>query len=297
MKSIIFIINGAKKRNKKLNTILEFFSNSAFFSKLEVKVTKYHGHAENISKENCFKFDYMIAVGGDGTLNEVINGVDFKSDIIVGLLPYGTANDFSRGQKLQFDARFLFNLIKSNSYKNIDVGLIKGNIKEASRRFINVADIGLGGFVTQKILKNRNRFLSGNLKYAIAILNGMMRYSKGELIISGDYNFQGKILTLAVCNGPCFGNGLYISPEANIQNRSLNVTSIGNVSLIDYFRNLRKIKRGVPLEHPEINYTSIKKLNVYHTEKASPVEVDGEFMGYTPVSIELLQDKLKFLLP
>lgn len=299
MKSIIFIVNGAKKHHTKLKATLGFFSNSPFFSKVEVRETQFRGHAETIAKESCSKFDYLIVVGGDGTLNEAINGIDLTSEIIVGLLPYGTANDFARGQKLQFDTHFLFDLIKNDGYKTIDIGLVKSNAKASSinRRFINIADIGLGGFVTQKILKNRNRFLSGKLKYAQAILKGIIQYSKAELKVEGDYNFRGKVLTLVVCNGPYFGYGLCIAPEADIQNRSLNITCIGNVSLIDYFKNLRKIKRGVLLEHSEINYTSIKKIQVSHNEKACPIEVDGEFIGYTPVSIQILPDKVKFLLP
>jgi len=299
LKSIIFIINGAKKHNKKLKSILNYFSNSHSFSKVEVRKTQYRGHAKKIANENCSKFDYLIVVGGDGTLNEAINGIDFTSDIIVGLLPYGTANDFSRGQKLQFDAHFLFELIENDSYKTIDIGLVKScdNQSAINRRFINIADIGLGGFITQKILKNENKFLSGKLKYAQAILNGMVQYSKTELKIEGDYNFQGKVLTLAVCNGPYFGYGLCIAPDADIQNRSLNITCIGDVSLIDYFKNIRNIKRGVILEHSEINYTSIQNIQIYHTKKASPIEVDGEFIGYTPISIQILPDKVKFLLP
>ena len=299
VKRIIFIINGGKKQNKKLKDILDFFSRSSFFSKVETRTTQYSGHAKKIANESCNKFDYLIAVGGDGTLNEIVNGIDFKSKIIIGLLPYGTANDFSRGQKLQFNAHFLFELIKNDSYKAIDIGLVKVNIDGSlvQRRFINIADIGLGGFVTEKILKDRNNYLSGKLKYAIAILKGILTYSKNELIVQGDFNFQGKILTLAVCNGSFFGHGLCISPEANVLDGSFNVTCIKNVSLMDYLRNLYKIKRGVMIEHPEINYSSVQKINASHTDKASPIEVDGEFIGYTPATIEILNEKLKFLLP
>jgi len=249
--------------------------------------------------ENCNYYDFLIAVGGDGTLNEIINGIDLKSDIIVGLLPFGTANDFSRGQNLHFDANFLFELIKDNHYKSIDVGLIEANFKDTSikRRFINIADIGLGGFITLNILKNKNSFLSGKIKYGLAILKGMMTYSKDKIVISGDYSYEGKVLSLAVCNSPFFGHGLCISPEANVQDNFLNITCVGNVSLIDYLRNLRKIRKGLLIDHPEINYGLIQNINISHINIATPIEVDGEFIGYTPASIEILQDKIKFLLP
>jgi len=299
VRSIIFIINGLKKQSKKLKTIIDFFSNSAFFSKVNIKFTNFSGHAEKIAMENCNYYDYLIAVGGDGTLNEIINGIDLKSNIIVGLLPYGTANDFSRGQNLHFDANFLFELIKNNHYKNIDVGLIEANIKDTiiKRRFINIADIGLGGFITLNILKNKNSFLSGKIKYGLAILKGMITYSKDEIIISGDYNYEGKVLTLAVCNSPFFGHGLCISPEANVQDSYLNITCVGNVSLIDYFRNLSKIRRGLLIDHPKINYGAIQNINIWHTNISTPIEVDGEFVGYTPASVKILHDKIKFLLP
>jgi len=299
LKRILFIVNGAKKQSKKLQTVLAFFSNKAFFLKVEVVITQYSGHATIIANENTSTYDYIIAVGGDGTLNEVINGIDLSSKVITGLLPYGTGNDFSRGQNLQFDAHFLFNLIKNDSYKNIDLGLVKGLDKETAlkKRFVNIADIGLGGFVTQAILKQKTKFLSGKVKYALAIIQGMIQYSKPKIKVEGDYMFNGKILTLAICNGQYFGYGLCIAPKANIQSNTLNITSIGNVSLLDYFKNLGKIKRGEVIVHPEVNYCTIKSINVYHNDKPCPIEIDGEFIGFTPVRIQILPQKLKFLLP
>ena len=298
MKRIIFIVNGTKKQNKKLSEIFNFFTNSTFFSKVEFVFTEYPGHATTIAKKSSSKFDYLIVVGGDGTLNEVINGIDLTSKVILGLLPYGTANDFARSQKLQLDAHALLKLITANSFKPIDIGLIKSLDSDASinRRFINIADIGLGGFVTQNILNNKNKFLSGKLKYAQAIIKGMIQYSKLKIKVEGDYKFEGKILTLAVCNGQCFGFGLCISPMANIQDLSLNITRIGNVSLWDYFKNLGNLKRGKLIKHPEVDYNTILNINIFNQDKPCPIEVDGEFIGFTPVNIQILPQQIKFLI-
>lgn len=299
MKRIIFIVNGSKKQSKKLIGIFDVFSKSPFFSKVDVVLTQYPGHAKELASENVSKFDYMIAVGGDGTLNEVINGVDLSSNIIVGLLPYGTGNDFSRGQNLQLDAYSLLNLIKNDRYKCIDIGLVKGldELVSIHRRFINIADIGLGGFVTQTILKNNTKLISGKIKYAQAILKGMVQFSKPILKVEGDYKYQGNVLTLAVCNSNYFGYGLCIAPKADIQDEFLNITCIGNVSLWDYFINIGNIKRGKIINHSEINYTTIKSIKVFHVNEPCPIECDGEFIGYTPVNIQILPQQLKFLLP
>jgi len=299
VKRIIFIINGAKKQTKKLTSILDIFSNSTFFSKVEVRFTQYPGHAEEIARKSTSQFDYLIVVGGDGTLNEVVNGIDFNSKIIVGLLPFGTANDFARGQKLPFNANFLFELIKKDTYKDIDVGLVVSHnpIGVINRRFINIADIGLGGYVTQEMIMNKSQLLSGKLKYARAILKGMIKYSKPEIIINGDFIFRGRVLTLAICNGPFFGYGLCIAPNANVQNACLNITCIGNVSLFDYLKKINKIKRGEIIQHPKITYTTIQSIAINHANEACPIEVDGEFIGHTPATVKILPDKLKFLLP
>lgn len=299
MKRIIFIVNGAKKRSKKLIGIFDVFSKSSFFSKVEVVLTQYPGHAKELASENDSKYDYMISVGGDGTLNEVINGVDLSSNIILGLLPYGTGNDFSRGQNLQLDAHFLLNLIQNNSVKTIDIGWVKSLKNEflINRRFINIADIGLGGYVSQKILKNNSKFISGKIKYAQAILKGIIQYSKPILKVEGDFKYQGMVLTLAICNSNYFGYGLCIAPKADIQDKLLNITCIGNVSLWDYFKNIRNIKRGKIINHTEVNYITIKSINVFHVDVPCPVECDGEFIGYTPVTIKILPKQLKFLLP
>ncbi|WP_242093939.1 diacylglycerol/lipid kinase family protein [Aestuariivivens sediminicola] len=299
MKRILFIVNGAKRQSKKLQRILTFFSNQAFFSKVEVVTTRYSGHATIIANEKSATCDYIIAIGGDGTLNEVINGIDLSSKVVIGLLPYGTGNDFSRGQQLQCDAHFLFDLIRNDSYKDIDLGLVTGLDQETAlaKRFINVADIGLGGFVTQAILKQNTRFLPGKIKYALAILRGMVQYTKQELKVEGDYIFAGKILTLAICNGPYFGYGLCIAPKANIHSNVLNMTNIGNVSLLDYFKHLGSIKRGETIRHPQVHYDTVRSIAVYHENRPCPVEIDGEFIGHTPVRIQILPQKLKFLLP
>lgn len=299
MKRIIFIVNGSKKQNKKLIDIFDVFSKSTFFSKVEVVLTQYPGNAQELASDNASKYDYMIAVGGDGTLNEVINGVDLSSNLIIGLLPFGTGNDFSRGQNLKLDAHFLLNLIRNNCFKTIDLGLIKGldDLVSIHRRFINIADIGLGGFVSQTIFKNNTKFISGKIKYAQAILKGMVQFSKPILKVEGDFKYQGKILTLAICNSNYFGYGLCISPMADIQDKFLNITCIGNVSLWDYFRNIGNIKKGKTINHPEVNYSTIKNIDVFHIDKPCPIECDGEFIGYTPVTIQILPHQLKFLLP
>jgi diacylglycerol kinase family enzyme len=84
---------------------------------------------------------------------------------------------------------------------------------------------------------------------------------------------------------------------ANVQDNLLNITSIGNVSLLDYFKNLGKLKRGELINHPEVEYKTIQNITVFHKNQPCPIEVDGEFIGNTPVNIQILPQAIKFLLP
>jgi diacylglycerol kinase family enzyme len=125
----------------------------------------------------------------------------------------------------------------------------------------------------------------------------MVQFSKPVLKVESDFMYQGKVLTLAVCNSSYFGYGLCIAPLADIQDKFLNITCIGNVSLWDYFKNIGNIKRGKIINHPKVNYTTIKNIDVFHVNKPCPIECDGEFIGYTPVNIQILPKQLKFMLP
>ena len=126
----------------------------------EVIYTTYSGHAIQLAKEYSINgFDLILAVGGDGTFNEVINGVllSEKLNTIVGLIPNGTGNDFCRAQALTFDKYRILNAIKNRNYTLFDLGKVNQNTKV--RYFINVMDIGFGGFATHILDRQRRNFL------------------------------------------------------------------------------------------------------------------------------------------
>lgn len=301
MSKIAFILNGSKKRDKRLTQFLIDCDKSEQFEQVSLLETYYPLHATDLAKEAVNNYDYVIAVGGDGTLNEVINGI-IESDnpnIVCGLIPYGTANDFARAFNLRLNWKQFQTMILTKNQKLIDIGLVEttGNTTKNLKYFINVADIGLGGFVADKITNSKSIIFKGKAKFIKAIFHGFAKYPKPEVEITQDLNYTGNLLTLAICNSNFFGHGLCISPEAKIDDGIFHTTLIGKVRILDYLRNIKNLRKGKQIVHPKISYSSANSIVIKGISEECPIEVDGEYLGTTPATVSLLPKKLLFLLP
>ena len=270
------------------------------FTHLKSKVP---GQAIALARGAATNNDYLIAVGGDGTVNEVANGalqsgVDLPT---LGILAYGTANDLVRTLGLRGDVDELVTLLASDRRQAIDVGSIRyrdAEGSEQSRYFLNAADIGIGAEVVRH-LNNRQRFVGSNLHYLRSIIASLRAYQHRELSVRSNtgLDWRGRSLALVAGNGRYFGSGLCVAPGARLDDGELFVTLVGDASTWDFMRNLSRLKRGTPLNHPEVHYYQARSLTVEHRDQVAPVEVDGELLGYTPVQIDLIPRRLEILMP
>lgn len=296
------IIIKETRKNKKLSSLL-FSKIKSLDQTTELLVfkTEYAGHAQELAeKQSLLGVDLIIAFGGDGTLNEVINGImkNPQNISVFHHFPLGTANDFSKSVGVNKNVeQFLKSLIEMNTTK-IDLGKVtchnNGNI--IMKYFLNIADAGLGGFVAHK-LNNSKKILGGKITYFKIIFQGILTFRKPNVNINMDQNrYSGKLLTLAICNGKSFGNGLIISPEADVQSGVFNITLIGNVSIFDYLRNLKKIKHGLKLSHENIHYHMAKEISIDSNELCE-IEIDGEYVGSGKTIFQILPNALQIISP
>ena len=117
--------------------------------------------------------------------------------------------------------------------------------EEIIRYFINIADAGLGGYVANTLNKSK-KLLGPNFTYFQAIIKGIIRFKKPLVNIKiGNITYEGKLMSIAICNGTTFGSGLIISPEAILDDGKFHITLLGDVTLLDYFKNLKKLKKGL----------------------------------------------------
>ncbi len=299
MSHIAFILHGKLRANNHLVSKIR----SAFSPKFDLSFsyTEYSGHgielAQNISNSNA---DYIIAITGDGTFNEVINGVMLSPNkkVKLGLLPHGTGNDFARMLGLTDDILALKKLIQNNSVKNIDVGLasfknLEG--KDASRYFINISDVGLGGFIAKK-LSGSSKWLGATLTFQWAIVSTFLTYKHQLMKIrTDDFLYEGKILSYIIANGKYFGGGLGIAPDAKPDDGLLEIVLATEITLWEYLKNLTKIRACKKVEHPKMNYLRAKEIFV-ETEN-QPIDMDGEFIGYSPMKISIVPHAIQILCP
>ncbi len=301
--NITLILRGGLRRRRQLEGELRRLRRSLPRAAIEVLESGHAGHARQLAADNAGHSDYIIAVGGDGTLNEVLNGcLDSTSPLpCLGVLAHGTANDMLRSLDMRGTAEELAALLDSRSERCIDIGRVScvdASGAPLQRYFANIADVGIGAEVVQHLV-HRHRLLGSNLNYLLAILKTFSHYRKKPLRVSADGEFlwQGPALALVAANGCYFGSGLCVAPRAALDDGQLALTLVGDASVADFALNLPRLRRGALLEHPEASYHRAQSLELQSPEEPTPLEVDGEFLGFTPAAIEILPRRLRLLAP
>lgn len=308
MPKIAFFINPTIRNFKKIKIDIQHH-----FLKYDYQffISEYSGHFLTMPKIAIEEgFTHIISVGGDGTLNEVVNGILYAckteegydwekaKSIKIGVLPTGSGNDFVKnlGYKTIDE---LQNLIEKDSRTFVDIGftefLNKKNEK-SERFFINISGVGIGGHVI--ITKEKlTLFFPGELNYFLAIFSTFLTYKKDIIkVTSSEFIWEGKILNFVIANGKYFGNAIGIAPHAEISDGKFAITNIGNVSVLDYLKNLGTTKRCEKIKHPEVFYTEAKEIFIESKDhRKLTIDMDGEFIGYAPVKFNCLKQKLCFL--
>lgn len=274
---VVAILNGSKKVRKFVQEALDFFLQNATYH-LEIKRTNFPQHATQLAKEVQQHAQILLVAGGDGTFHEVVNGFDYKLPLPrLILMASGTGNDFLLGLKQQFSVEKLKRCLEDSAWKKHD--LIQLHTLQKTYYGINIADIGFGGFVIHLLNKQRKLRVAGKFSYGLAILRAFVRFKIPTLRLSwNDQHLEGKFLLIAICNGSTFGNGLIVNPEANSQDGKLNLSCIGNVSVLDYIKQLPHLKSGQKIIHPEVNYSSCTAGKIEVIAGKAYLEVDGEVL-------------------
>lgn len=312
---LAFLINGTAKGLDKLSNNI-----NASFKEHEPKlfISERPGHIIELAKTAISRgYDTIIICGGDGTLNEGINGVieSFKiglgdshdsydwikvAKIKVGVFPYGSGNDFAKTIQVTKELAYLKNLITMQRSGLIDVGWVsffKTEQEPAHRFFINITDVGMGGETVLKLQNNKIPALGADINYFWAITSTLATYEKVQIRATGDnFLWEGKAINFVVANGKYFGNGLGVAPDATITDGKFEIVIIGDITMLDYFKNLGTVKKCQKVIHPEVHYFQLDKVTIesMETRKIS-IDMDGEYIGYAPMTLINLQQKINFI--
>ena len=294
MIKVVSIQNGARKLRREHASFLFACQKDKNIDFINYQ-TKHANHAKEIAQSVKGKSDLLIAVGGDGTLNEIVNGLCVApgKNPKIFLLPGGTGNDFHRN----FIASDLSTQSPTNLFsqmgERVYIACLQTNTE--TRYFLNIADVGFGGSVVRELNRLRNKFGPG-FSYFIAIIRTFFKYRKPVLTLSynGVERTQ-KFFMLAICNGPVFGNGLIVSPGTNPREKQFGLVILGDVSMIDYLRNLPNLWRGKRIKHPEINYETTDEVTISSSLGDVSAETDGEFISSKNFHLSFHAEMLEFL--
>lgn len=302
MKKISFVAHGKHINKHKIITEADkYFSNKY---EVEFLTTTSGREAEALAEKAVINgTDYVIAIGGDGTLHEVINGVmripkENRTKLVLGLLPVGSGNDFARTFKISKRISDLYTLIEAGSIIQIDIGKIEcaslSDQKEI-HHFINIADSGLGAEVAKRVNEG-NKTYGPNIAFFMATIKSFIAHKKKKIkFISGQLNYEGEVLMLVLANAKYFGSGLGIAPHADLNDGKIAVTLVGNVSLFDYLINVFNLRGCSPINHPQIFYSQAESCIAEPIGEPCLIEADGEVIGKLPLKAEMLVREVNFL--
>lgn len=259
--------------------------------------TEARGHATELALRLPNDVDILCVAGGDGTLHEVVHGLMSRPESErppILLLPLGSGNDTAR----MLGVRASMNDIQRRlaSINPLDWDVLECSIGDdgQTRYCTNVLDVGFGGDVARRFNTTFRR-LPARIGYIAATLHAFASSRVHEIAITTDDALvTAPMLTAAIANSKWFGSGIGIAPRAVPHDGRADLTLIKNVGVLTYLRFLPQLLRGVEITDTRIQYLQSKVVSVT-TQTPLPIEIDGEFVGYTPLRVHVHHKAVRLL--
>jgi len=245
----------------------------------------------------------VLAVGGDGTLSEVVNGLFDAAGqplrpVTVGLLPAGSGGDFRRTLGIPGSFAGAIAVLERGEVRTLDLGRV--TYADGSRRhFANIADCGVGGEVVARVNRGPRR-AGGSVTFLYHALRSLMSYAARPVRLEVDGQvWGGTVQNVVFANGQYFGGGMRVAPDADPTDGLLDVVVVESSSRSSTLRGMARIYRGRHLGHPGVISLRGRHMRVESMAPAAPLrfDVDGEDIGATPATVECLPGALRLLAP
>lgn len=269
----------------------------------DVALTERPGHATTIAREKAAQYSRVAVVGGDGTNDEVLNGLiqedrPLNPGLVLGFIPRGTGADFARGLGIPRDAAAAAERLVGGEERQVDIGKIRLRTvdgRDSDRYFLNEASIGMGAVVCEWV-NQRSKSVGGRLTYLRGILAVTPRYRSRRVTFSLDCSAPEELLlnNAWVANGRYSGGGVMSGPRARLDDGLLDVVTIPHTKLLRRLAVLRGLRDGSFAELAEVGYRTARRIDV-RSEWPVPVETDGEPIGMLPATFEVLRGALRIV--
>jgi len=257
-------------------------------------ICRYPGHAVKLGREaRGARYRYVVCVGGDGTVNEVVNGIfsarESEPVPVLGVLPSGTGSDFSRtlGVPHHIEAACLRLLAGETTVCDLGVVSYEGEDGTTRRYFVNAAGVGYDA----EVVRRRNgfsRYVRGTVPYVASVVSTFLSYENRAVTVVADGETRThRILALVLGIGKYFGGGMRVAPEASIDDGLFDLVTIGDVGRLELLWNLPRVYRGTHLGHPKVTCCKASDVQV-EADQPLLIQADGELLGRAPARFRVL---------
>lgn len=268
--------------------------------------TQAPGHATTLARTALDRgITTVVAVGGDGTINEVVNGFfdggrAVAPDARIGIIPSGTGSDLRRTLRLPPENAALAVILESGHVQSVDLMKVRyatPSGASAVRYAINVVSFGMGGLVAART-KESSRPLGGRAAYMAATLRTALTFRgrSVRLTLDGAPAIEARISNVAVGNGQFHGGGMWACPAARLDDGLADVTLINYLPLWQLVRSLPALYNGRVLEHPSVRSHRVRRLEADSREPCE-IELDGEPVGRLPMEVSVVPRAIRVLVP
>lgn len=284
----LFIVGNPAAGKKKLGETIRQLSDYIQSRELSYEIhdtAQTRSAARTVAEEMDGSYTDLVIVGGDGTINESINGL--KHDVPISIIPAGTGDDFAKNIDLGKSREDHFATAIDGDIRQIDLG------KCNDRKFANGIGIGFDGQIVEDMVAKRVRLLKGHAAYYYHVLRILGSYRERPF----GYEMDGKtiekeLILLTIGNGTTFGGGFRLMPDAKIDDGWLDICEIGKLSPLRRFLNIHRLSKGSHVELDVVNSYQAQQIVV----KENPLvyaHIDGERLGQPPFHITILPGSLR----
>jgi len=295
---IVNLTAGGGKPNHHLKTVLKYLKENGL--NFKVCITSHQGEAVKLAQKAADNgAELIVSVGGDGTVNEIVNGImKSKNNPSLGIIPLGWANDFIKSTNIPSDIIEAYKILIKGKTKKIDIGVINNQVY-----FANICGIGFDAEVARLANQLKNRHPNWNTLsayvYVLATVRKLLSpfsYHNVKIKFNGQ-EIHSKILFIAIGNGKIYGGRFNITPKAILDDGLLEVCVVEKMGRFKYLSIIPKVFKGTHASIRGINFYRAKEVVIQSSEPAL-AQVSGEVIeGQKKFIITLLPKSLKLIVP
>jgi diacylglycerol kinase (ATP) len=268
----------------------------------ETWVSERPGHLAELAAEAAAAgATAIVVVGGDGTVHEVVDGLaraGASDRVELGLIPFGTGRDFARSLRIPRRLDDALEVVRGGRVRTVDIGraTYASDNGEVVAHFANFAGAGISGAIADRANRTTKAF-GGRLSFIWATLAVFTRWQPTEMTVEIDGERRQVLLLEALAmNGDYTAGGMWVAPEASLEDGTFDVVLIGDFSKAEFTTTFPKIYRGTHVSHAKVEIVRARELRV-DAPSPLPIVLDGEQPGTTPVRFEVVPGALRVRVP